>query len=174
MTIDVPILLTPRLRLRGHREDDLADCAAMWGDPEITRHIGGRPFAEEEVWQRILRYVGHWALKGFGYWVIEDLVTGRFVGEAGLSDGRRRLEPSWGSAPEMGWALAGWAHGRGLATEAVAAVLRWAERELSEPRTVCMIEPANAASRRVAHKCGYRPYAQGRYHGTAVELFERG
>ena len=62
----VPELETPRLSLRGHRVEDLEDCAAMWGDPQVTRHIGGRPSTKEEVWSRLVRYVGHWALLGFG------------------------------------------------------------------------------------------------------------
>ena len=81
-----PPIETPRLSLRGHTIEDFADSAAMWGDPNVTRFIGGRPFSEEEVWSRLLRYAGHWALKGFGYWVVRERSSGRFVGEvAGLT-----------------------------------------------------------------------------------------
>src|SRR4029077_6257721 len=64
----VPVIETERLKMRGHRLADLNDCAAMWADPIVTRHIGGRPFSEEETWARFLRYAGHWSLMGFGYW----------------------------------------------------------------------------------------------------------
>ena len=67
--VQVPVIETARLKLRGHRLDDFTPCAAMWADPVVTRHIGGRPLSEEESWTRLLRYVGHWALLGFGYWV---------------------------------------------------------------------------------------------------------
>jgi RimJ/RimL family protein N-acetyltransferase len=176
-TVKVPVLLTPRLELRGHRAADLPDCLAMWADPEVTRHIGGRVFTEEEVWARILRYVGHWALLGFGYWVIVERESGRFVGEAGLGDVRRELEPAWGRAPEAGWALVPWAQGRGLATEAMMAVLAWADATLlgrGMDRVVCMIEPANRSSMRVAGKCGFSAYAEGVYKGEAVVLLARG
>ena len=83
----IPAVDTARLTLRGHRIEDFDECAAMWGDPEVTRHIGGRPFTEEEVWTRLLRYVGHWSLLGFGYWVIREKATHRFVGEAGFAAG---------------------------------------------------------------------------------------
>lgn len=172
----VPVLLTPRLRLRGHRADDLSACTTMWGDPEVTRHIGGQPQSEEDVWLRILRYVGHWAIVGYGYWLVEERESGRFVGEAGLSEGRRRIEPrslAWGRTPESGWALASWAHGRGYATEAVKAVLAWADAAMLG-RTVCMMDLGHAASRRVAEKCGYRRVGEGRYKGGLVEVFERG
>lgn len=170
----VPVLLTPRLELRGHLEEDLPDCAAMWADPEVTRYVGGRPFTEEEVWARILRYVGHWAMTGFGYWAIVERESGRFVGEAGLGDGRRAIDPPWGRTPEVGWALARRAQGKGLATEAVRAVLAWADANLPESRTVCMIEPANLASLRVADKLGYCMYARSSYAGESMVLLERG
>jgi len=39
--VEVPVVETERLRLRGYRPEDFADCAAMWADPEVTRYIGG-------------------------------------------------------------------------------------------------------------------------------------
>lgn len=38
-----PVLETERLILRGQRASDLDAFAAMWGDPEVTRFIGGKP-----------------------------------------------------------------------------------------------------------------------------------
>lgn len=78
-----PVLETLRLRLRGHRPEDLSAAAAMWADVEITRFIGGKPFTREDVWGRILRYVGHWNWMGYGYWLVEDKESGRFIGEVG-------------------------------------------------------------------------------------------
>jgi RimJ/RimL family protein N-acetyltransferase len=74
----------------------------------------------------------------------------------------------------MGWVLAPWAHGRGLATEAVRAVLAWSDANLPGTRTVCMIDPGNRASMRVADKCGYRVYAETTYMGDPTRLCERG
>ena len=91
--MNVPILSTPRLTLRGHRIDDLADSTAMWADPRVTRHIGGRPFTREETWSKVLRYVGHWALLGFGYWVVVEKASGGFVGDVGLADFERGVVP---------------------------------------------------------------------------------
>src|ERR1700728_3292085 len=99
----VPVLETERLRLRGHRLDDFTACAAMWADPVVTRHIGGKPFSEEESWSRLLRYAGHWALLGFGYWVVEEKATGNFAGEIGFANYKRNLEPKLEDMPEIGW-----------------------------------------------------------------------
>lgn len=170
----VPSLETDRLTLSAHALDDFADSAAMWADPEVTRHIGGRPSTEEEVWARLLRYAGHWRLLGFGYWVIREKASGRFVGEAGFADFRRDLSPSFEGAPEAGWALAPWAHGRGYATEALGAVLGWGDRNFEGGRTVCMISPDNAPSLRVAQKLGYREFARTAYKEQPTVLFERG
>jgi len=151
MDIEVPVLETERLRLRGHRVEDFAHSAAMWADPVVIRHTVGKPLSEEECWTRFLRYVGHWALLGFGYWVAEEKATGS----------------------ESGWVLASHAHGKGYATEAVRAVVAWGDARFSSRRTACIIAPENVASIRVAEKCGYREFARTTYKGHAVVMFER-
>jgi RimJ/RimL family protein N-acetyltransferase len=173
MSEAVPTVETARLRLRGHRVEDFGECAAMWADPQVVRHIGGRRFTAEETWSKILRYAGLWSLLGFGYWAIEDKGSGRFVGEVGFADFKREIEPSFAGAPEIGWALASWAHGAGLATEAVGAAVAWADQHLGGVRTVCLIAPDNAASIRVAEKCGYREFERTTYKGGPTILFQR-
>lgn len=169
----IPVIDTARLRLRGHRVDDFAACAAMWGDARVTRHIGGAPAPAQEAWAKILRYAGLWALLGFGYWVVEEKSSGRFAGEVGFADFKREITPSFAGAPEIGWVLAPWAHGQGYASEAVAAALHWSGRVLKPARTVCMISPANAASLRVAQKAGYREYARTTYKDRPTILLQR-
>ena len=168
-----PALDAARLTMRPHAAGDVAECAAMWGDPDVTRHIGGRPFAPEEVWSRVLRYAGLWTLLGYGYWVLRERETGRFVGEVGLADFRRELHPPVDGAPELGWALARWAHGRGFATEAVRAALAWGDAHLRPARYTCLITPANAPSIRVAVKCGFREARSATYKGAETLVFER-
>lgn len=171
---DIPTLHTERLTLRGHRLDDMSHCASLWSDPVVTRYIGGRPFTEEETWTRLLRYVGHWALLGFGYWVVTETASGRFVGEVGFADYKRAIEPSLDGTPEIGWVLSPWAFGRGFATEAVRAAVAWGEARFgAAQRTACLIRPDNLASIRVAEKCGYREYARTTYNSQPVILFER-
>jgi len=169
----VPILKTERLTLRGHRLEDFVDCAAMWADPEVTRFIGGKPLTEEEAWTRLLRYVGHWALLGFGYWVAEEDATGSLVGEIGFAEYKRDLEPSLKGTPEVGWVLASQAHGKGYATEAVRAVVAWGDAHFSAARTACIIAPENVASIRVAVKCGYREFTATSYKGQPTLMFVR-
>jgi RimJ/RimL family protein N-acetyltransferase len=166
--IAIPVLETTRLRLRGHRTTDFAACAAMWGDPIVTRHIGGRPFSAEETWSKILRYAGLWALLGYGYWAVEERATSKFVGEVGFANFKREIEPSLGDAAECGWVLASSAHGRGIATEAVSAACVWADAHLKGAKTVCVIDPGNLASIGVARKVGYKNTERRTYKGAPV------
>ncbi|MBL8908278.1 MAG: GNAT family N-acetyltransferase [Rhizobiales bacterium] len=169
----VPIIETARLKLRRHEIADFDACAAMWGDPAIARFIGGRPFTREEVWARILRYVGHWSLKGYGYWAIEDRQTGQFIGEIGLADFKRDLDPPLGDGPEAGWALRVASHGKGYAEEALRAVLAWGDEHFKGETIHCLIEYGNDASIRLAGKCGFRPLREVTYKGTAGVVYGR-
>ena len=147
----------------------------MWRDPEVVRFIGGRPFTLEESWSRLLRYVGHWTALGFGYWTLRERESGRFAGEVGFAEYRREIDPPFDGAPEIGWALAPWAHGRGLATEAVRAALAWGDRAFGPAaQTVCIISPENAASIRVAEKCGYARERVAAYRGLETLVYVRG
>ncbi len=168
-----PTLATDRLTLRGHGLADFDDSLALWSDPRVVRFIGGKTATAEEVWARLLRYGGHWSLMGFGFWTIHESATDAFVGEAGLADFRRAITPPLGPDPEAGWALSPRAHGRGYASEAMTAILAWADRALGAPRTTCIIDPANAASLKLAAKLGYEPFGRGLYRGDEVVMLER-
>jgi len=169
---EIPIVETERLILRGHRPDDFENCVALWADPVVTRYIGGKPFSAKEVWARLLRYVGHWALLGFGFWAAEDKVTGSFVGELGFADFKRSIDPPL-NMPELGWILASHAHGKGYATEAVRAAIGWGERHFGPIQTTCIIDPENHPSLRVAEKCGYREARRAIYKGQPMIVFTR-
>lgn len=169
----VPTIETERFLLRGHTLDDFDASLAMWSDPVVTRHVGGRPFTADEVWARLLRYHGHWALLGFGFWAIADRTSGAFLGEVGFADFKRPIEPSFGDTPEMGWSLAQAAHGKGAASEAVAAAAAWGDAHFAHDRTVCIIDPENAASIRVARKCGFVEVRRTALRGSPTIVFER-
>ena len=167
------VLTTHRLILTPHTRDDYLDSYAMWSEPDVFRYIGGKPFTREEVWARLLRYVGHWAMLGYGYWVVREKQSGRFVGEVGFADYHREMEPSLMNTPEVGWALDPAVHGRGYATEAVRAALDWADVRWPDADTACIIAPENLPSLRVAHKCGYRERLRTTYKGNQTIVLRR-
>jgi len=175
MTIrDVPALETDRLLLRGHLPDDLSECASMWADPDVTRFISGHPLSREEVWVKLLRNVGHWTLFGFGFWVVCEKSSGGFVGEVGLAEFKRDMDPSFEGTPEIGWVLAPRAQNQGYATEAVRAALAWFDAQFGPIKTVCLIDPSNGASLRVATKCGYTERLRTTHKGKPTVVLERG
>ncbi|OOG59822.1 GNAT family N-acetyltransferase [Rhodanobacter sp. C03] len=169
----VPVIETERLRLRAHRADDYATCMAIWSDPEVVRYIGGRVFTAEEVWKRLLQYVGLWSLLGYGYWAVEEKDSGRYIGDIGFADFKRDMQPSLQGMLEFGWVLAPQAHGNGYASEAVAAITTWGQAHRPELRVVCIIAPENLPSIRVAEKAGFRLWQQTVYHDSPTLVFTR-
>lgn len=168
-----PTITTDRLVLAPHAAADLDALAAIWADPVVCRHIGGRTRPREEVWLRLLRHVGQWTLLGHGMWVLRDRATGTVLGEAGLLEARRDTDPALPDRPETGWTLATAAHGRGLAREAMAAVLGWADGR-GIAATMCIVDPANASSLRLAERIGYRPAGEILYGGRPARMLMRG
>lgn len=165
-------LITERLTLTPVAVSDYDDLQAMWGDPEVIRHIFPEPLNSEDVWFRLLRDIGHWEALGHGNWTLRLKDTGEHVGGVGVLDYRRVLEPPF-DAPELGWGLLPAFQGKGLAFEAVSAALAWCDDALNARRTVCMIDPTNAPSLALAARAGYREYARTDYKGSPVILFER-
>lgn len=168
-----PRIETARLVLRAHVAADLDAVAALWGDAAVVRHIGGTPATRDEAWARMLRYAGLWTLCGYGYWAIAAKQDGRFLGDVGLGDFQRALAPLPYAPPEAGWVLAPAAQGRGVATEAVQAMLGWADATLAAARITCLIDPANAPSHRVAAKAGFRPQGETRLRDRPVLILAR-
>ena len=170
---EAPVLETPRLILRGRTLDDFEAYAALWADPLTVRYTVGAPQAREESWVRFARMAGLWALTGYGSFVVVEKASGRFVGDVGPADYGRDIVPPLGGKPEFGWVVAPAFHGRGYATEAVAASVAWAERKFPGTPFVCIIDAANAPSRRIAAKAGFAEAGLARYKGKDIGLYER-
>lgn len=167
------MLETARLRLREHRPDDLDAYAAMWADADVVRFIGGVPLTREQAWARMLQYRGMWSTLGFGFWVVEERETGRLIGEAGVQDMRRDIRPSLAGMLECGWALVPAAQGRGLAREAVEAVLAWAARTHPALPLACIIAPGNAPSLALAERLGFTRRRTAVYRRSELVYCER-
>jgi RimJ/RimL family protein N-acetyltransferase len=154
--MDIPVLKTSRLVLRGFRLEDFDDYAAVWADPDVTRHIGdGSTKAKEESWTSFLRHVGQWHMLGFGGWLVEEKTTGKQIGTIGFTDRRRDRGTEFDHLPELGWMFMRAASGQGYATESLRAVLEWGRTRFGPVRVVAIVAPENEASKRVALKCGF-------------------
>ncbi|ANK85183.1 MULTISPECIES: GNAT family N-acetyltransferase [unclassified Rhizobium] len=168
--IDIPTLETERLTLRPHRLDDFEAHAALWADETVVRFITGAPSTREQSWSRMLRIAGMWHHMGFGFLAILERESGKFIGEAGFLEARRDMEPSIEGTMEIGWALMPAAHGRGYATEALTALIGWAEAHFPGTPMSCIICPENHASLRVAAKLGFREMVRTQYNGEVIQF----
>lgn len=168
---DAPRLETARLVLAARTAADFDDYAAMWADPVVTRYTAGAPVPLEESWRNFARLAGLWRLTGYGPWIVREKMSGAFVGDVGPADYRRDSEPKFDHMVEFGWALAPDFHGRGYATEALQAALRWSRVHLGGRRFCAMIDPENAPSRAVAAKCGFSRAGEVLYRGKTLDFF---
>ncbi len=168
-----PQLETERLILRSFTRADLDAHAAMLGDPEVARFIGGQPCNREDSWRRMLALVGSWPVLGFGGWAVELKADNRMVGHCGFFDFERDMQPSIAGEPEMGWIFDPSVHGQGIAYEACSAALGWADRELSGRSIPAIIVPGNDPSRRLALRLGFEQQPDGIYKDQPTWLFRR-
>ena len=147
------ILETPRLVLRHLVPEDLDALYALYRDPAIRRHFPDGTLTLEETREELewFRH-GHPAHPELGLWATIERGTGAFLGRCGLLpweiDGRHEVELAY-LIDKSRW-------GEGLASEAAAAIVGYAERVLGLRRLICLIMPGNAASARVAEKAGMR------------------
>ncbi|BDG05691.1 GNAT family N-acetyltransferase [Anaeromyxobacter oryzae] len=161
--MDIPTLTTERLVLRPFRLDDVDAYAAMNADPTVMRYIG-EVQDRAAAFRSLCAALGHWHLRGFGPWAIEERATGAFVGRAGLV----RFEP-WTDV-EVAYALVPSAWGKGYAREVVARSLRFAHEVVGARGVVSHILARNAAAIRVAERLGARYAGDADVEGEATAI----
>jgi ribosomal-protein-alanine N-acetyltransferase len=146
----VPRRETGRLVLRAFGEEDVIPYHALFNDPEVTRYLPmqGEPVSMERIERAIERGREHWAARGYGIWAVEDAATSTLIGQCGL----QHLEDV--GEVEVLYALARSAWGRGLATEAADAAVRFGFDEVGLRRIVAYVVAANTASAGVVRKLG--------------------
>ena len=151
--LDGPMIETKRLILRTWREADVAPNTAMLSDPETARYItADRKAVTDELngWRNAAIMSGHWALHGFGMFVVEEKASGSYVGRVGPW-----CPPRWPGF-EVGWGIAKQFRGKGYATEGARAVLAFARDELRLSGLVSYTAPSNVRSIRVMETIGLR------------------
>ena len=145
----------------------------MWSEPAVYRHIIGRPSTREEAWNRLLRYSGHWALLGYGYWVVEERATGNYVGEMGFADYHRDIDPPLDGPARNGLGSQDCCPWQGLCNRSPAGDRRLGRCPFCGKETSAMIAPENTASIRLAEKIGFVKKLETTYKGEPTLVFYR-
>ena len=145
------ILETERLLLRHQVIEDLDDLWALYCDPEITKYIPDAPRTREEAQEELEWHMhGHPKHPELGLWATIHKETGKFIGRCGLLpwtiDDVNEVEVAYTIARNY-W-------GQGLGSEAAQAILKYGFEKLHLSRMVCLIDPENKASKKVAEKMG--------------------
>ncbi|MGO9922597.1 MAG: GNAT family N-acetyltransferase [Isosphaeraceae bacterium] len=158
-------LATERLVLRMFRESDLDAYAQMCADPEVMRYISGVPMTRDEAWRNMALVLGHWQLRGFGLWAVEERSSGLLAGRVGC------WRPEGWPGLEVGWSLLRAFWGLGYATEAGQAALSHAFCELGETHVLSLIQPENVRSIRVARRLGMGREGQAELLGHTAWVY---
>lgn len=147
----IPTLETPRLRLRWLRDDDLPALFAIFGDEETMRYWSTPKVADVgEVAAIVERIRGSFVARDAFQWGFAERESDRILGTTTL----HRINWTHRRA-ELGYALNRAHWGRGLASEAVSAVVTFAFERLGLHRLEADTDPRNAASIRVLERLGF-------------------
>lgn len=145
------ILETNRLLLRHLVMDDLNNLFALYSDPEIRKYFPDGVLNLADTKDELEWFLnGHPEHPELGLWATIHKETGKFIGRCGLLpwtiDERLEIEIAY-LINKAYW-------GQGLATEAARGIMQYAFERLKVSRLICLMEPENFASQRVAEKIG--------------------
>lgn len=161
------ILETSRLTLRYITSRDAEALMSVLGDPEVMQFsiigVHDRQQIRQFIEQRLLSYLEC----GFGLYALVHKQDQQMIGYCGFF--LQAIEQQ--KEVEIGYRLARKYWGQGLATEAAQAVVEYGQQRFNFQRFVCLVEPANTRSIRVATKLGMKLEKQIIYHGLDVEMY---
>lgn len=168
-----PFLTTERLELWLPTKDDMRPLFAIISQPETRRYLGPEPTPADHF-MRFTRNAGSWSLYGYGTFMVRRRGgDGTLLGNCGIFHSVRGLGVDFDDRPEAGWILREEAVGQGYAGEIMRAVLDWYDAAFGT-EIVCLIDPDNAPSLKLAAKLGFAPMRDGVMpDGGVVKLLKR-
>lgn len=151
--------------MRGFRQSDINEYAAICADAAVVKYLSGGPMSREEAWRHMAMILGHWELRGYGMWAVEEKASGHLLGRIGL------LNPEDWPGLELGWTLGKQHWHRGFATEGARAALEHAFSNIGAERIISLIRKENRASTRVAERVGERFEREVQFKGSDVLMY---
>jgi len=149
MKMRVPETLeSDRLLLRQFRESDWHDLHEYYSDPLAAKYTIGRPFTEGETWRSMCGMIGHWQIRGYGPYALEEKSTGKVLGTVGY------WYPYDWPSPEIKWALAAAHWGKGYASEAARVVQQAGRVHMPDIQLISLINSENQPSINLALAIG--------------------
>jgi len=166
VALDIPTLSTERLTLRPFREEDHVALHDLMQDPEVVHFINeDRRPTLPEAWRMVSGWLGHWALRGYGAWAVEERASGVLVGRIGF------INPVGWPGLELGYMLGRPYWGRGYATEGGIAALDWGFGVQGFERVISLIDPLNNASIAVATRLGEVHVGEAELLGHQLRIY---
>jgi RimJ/RimL family protein N-acetyltransferase len=161
MPLPIPVVETTRLTLRPPRETDFPAMLAFNDSPRASFVGGGRD--RQWVWRGLLANIGHWALRRYGFFLVDT--KGDFVGRAGVI-----YHDGW-DEPELGWHLFDGFEGHGFAEEAARAARSEYHRRVSAAPLISYIDPANLRSVALAERLGAIPEREVVHFDKTISIY---
>lgn len=148
MTHPIPTVEGEALILRGYEEADFEPFFAFAAS-DRARFVGG-PQTRADSWRAFLASVGHWALRGYGMWIVEHRETGKVAGRVGVI-----LNDGW-HEPELAWHIYDPFEGRSIAYAATLMARDYSAAHFGLDGVMSYIDGANTRSIKLAERLGAR------------------
>jgi RimJ/RimL family protein N-acetyltransferase len=147
--MEIPTLHTQHLTLRPLAPADAHTLHGIYQVEGVLQYFPNpNPPPLEKVEQFIAGQQAHWDVYGYGDWGIVPKGETDIIGWAGL-----QFLPETDET-EVGYLLSRQSWGKGYATEAACASLQFGFEHFDFPEIIALVHPDNAASLKVAVKCG--------------------
>jgi ribosomal-protein-alanine N-acetyltransferase len=158
------LIETKRLGLRLLGKEDVGCLFELESDPEVQKFslYGAKTYEQTEV--VVNEFISDYEKNGLPCFLLFDLVSGEFVGRAAFI--------LWESGDiEVGYSLHKKFWGKSYATEVLALLLKWAEKNIAIAYISACTVADNLASIRVLEKCGMEYYKSDVEHGIEHRFY---
>ncbi len=156
---------TQRLILRQFKDSDWSELHLYYSDENATRYTVGRRFTEGDTWRALCSMLGHWTIRKYGPYAVEEKDTSKVLGVVGF------WYPNDWPSPEIKWALAAKYWGKGFAKEAAMAVQEVGRKHMPDVSLISLIHSDNIPSKRLAVALGANFEKEIQFRNATFEVY---